>query len=108
MRSLIRLEGSRRSSRKDRRRRPSSSDSHVVSASMEELAAALEAVDPELPLEDVGHGLLPVFRRRRRYSPEFPQLLMLRRPPGVDVGVAIDIGPAFMHVGPEILERWAI
>jgi hypothetical protein len=70
--------------------------------------AALRGVDPDLPWNEVADSVLPVFRRRRAYPREMPAMLYLRRPPGVEVGVAVDIGPAYMHVDRSLLERWGI
>jgi hypothetical protein len=89
-----------------RTRHEVSSGSAIVSPSFDELMAAIRNVDPELPFNEVADGILPVFRRRRPYPKEMPALLYLRRPPGLDVGVAIDIGHAYMHVDERMLERW--
>lgn len=67
---------------------------------------AVHSVDPDLPWERFADAVLPVFRRRRPYPRQMPALVYQRRPPGVDVGVAIDIGPAFMHVDASLLDRW--
>src|SRR3954447_443397 len=91
-----------------RTRHQVSPGSPVVSASFDELMAAVRSVDPDLPWGDVADTVLPVFRRRRAYPREMPALLYLRRPPGLDVGVAIDIGAAYMHVDGAMLERWGM
>jgi hypothetical protein len=67
---------------------------------------AIREVDPQMAWEDVEGDLLPLFRRRRPYPRELPALHYLHRPPGVDVSVAIDIGPAFVHVDDALLGRW--
>src|SRR4051794_25095626 len=92
--------------RSRRSRHAASPGSQVVSPSFDELMAAIRAVDPDLPWSRVADAVLPVFRRRRPYPREMPALLYLRRPPGLDVGVAIDIGAAYMHVDGAMLARW--
>src|SRR4051794_17694884 len=94
--------------RSRRSRHAASPGSQVVSPSFDELMAAIRAVDPDLPWSRVADAVLPVFRRRRPYPREMLPLRYLRRPPGVDVGVAIDIGAAYMHVDGALLERWGI
>lgn len=85
-----------------------SQGSAVVSPSFDELMAAVRSIDPDRPWSQVADAVLPVFRRRRPYPREMPAPLYHRRPPGLDVGVAIDIGAAYMHVDGPMLERWGV
>jgi hypothetical protein len=80
----------------------------VVQASFEDIAAALRALDPDLPWADAAEALLPVFPRRRPLPGEAPPPIWLERPPGVQVGVAVDVGPAFLFVSEELLDRWGV
>lgn len=91
-----------------RTRHEVSPGSPVVSPSFDEVMAAVRRVDPDMPWDRVADAVLPVFRRRRPYPREMPALHYLRRPPGLDVGVAIDIGSAYMHVDAQMLERWGL
>lgn len=78
----------------------------MVSASYDEVLAAVRALDPDLPWSDVAPLLVPCFPRRRPMPfPDPP--LYLERPPGVRVGIGVDIGPAFLHVSQPLLERWS-
>lgn len=80
----------------------------VVSASLEEVTAAFRAMDPDLHWADLQGQLLPIFRRRRPMPYGSDPALYLERPPGVQVGIGVDIGPAFMHVGTGLLQSWEV
>lgn len=82
--------------------------SGVVSASMDEVIAAMRAVDADLRWEDLRGRLLPVFRRRRPFPEMGPPPLYLERPPGIEVGIGVDIGPAFMFVSGHLLDGWGV
>lgn len=78
----------------------------VVSPAYGEVLVAVRALDPDLPWRDVAPLLVPCFPRRRPMPfPEQP--VYLERPPGVRVGIGVDIGPAFLHVSEPLLERWS-
>ena len=80
----------------------------IVQASMEDILAAIQAVDPELPWSDAADAILPVFPRRRPMPLGVPDAVLVHRAPGLEVGMGIDIGPAFMYVSELLLERWAV
>ena len=70
--------------------------------------AALESVPRALDWPDVRDHIVPVFPRIRPYPEGMPEPLRVVAPPGVAVGFGIDVGPAFMSVSAELLERWPI
>lgn len=80
----------------------------VVSASVESVLAAIRAVDPDLPWNSVADALVPVFPRRRAMPRGMDDAVSLVRPPGLRVGIGIDIGPAFMYVVDGLLSGWGV
>ncbi len=80
----------------------------IVGPSRNEVRAAIEGVSLDAPWADVRAELRPIFIRRRPLPPGIERPLTVVRPPGVAVALGIDIGPAFMYVGPQILESWAV
>jgi hypothetical protein len=61
-----------------------------------------------LAWEDVADDVLPIFERATpsRYEHEPPARAVV--PPGVSVGFAIDIGPAFARISTGHLDRWPV
>ena len=80
----------------------------IVGPSREQVRTAMEALPSELSWTDLADGLRPVFVRRRPLPPGVERPLTVRRPPGVDVALGVDIGPAFMYVGNGMLESWSV
>jgi hypothetical protein len=80
----------------------------IVGPSREQVRSAMEALPPDLSWDELAHGLRPVFVRRRPLPPGVENPLTVRRPPGIDVALGVDIGPAFMYVGRGMLESWSI
>ena len=52
--------------------------------------------------------IIPVMPRIRPYPPGSPEPLRTMLAPGVAVQFAIDIGPAFMGVGPDLIRSWGV
>lgn len=81
---------------------------NIRSASVEDVLAALESA----PAPDDWAGLaplvVPMFQRLRPYDEAFPDALRALVPPGISVSIGVDVGPALMHVTPEIAEKWGI
>ncbi|HEU4573102.1 MAG TPA: hypothetical protein VFR93_10480 [Candidatus Limnocylindrales bacterium] len=73
---------------------------------LDELDEALRAFDKELPWPLVRSRLLPLLERVRPYPAGTPDPLRSLVPPGVMVSLGIDVGPAFIHVTRQILDRW--
>jgi hypothetical protein len=80
----------------------------IVGPSREQVRSAMESLSPELAWEDLADGLRPVFVRRRPLPPGVEKPLTVRRPPGIDVALGVDIGPAFMYVGKGMLDSWSV
>jgi hypothetical protein len=78
----------------------------VVSASLEEVLAAMEDVPEGLEWAELADQVVPIFQRVRPYPPGMPEQLRIVVPPGLSVGFGVDIGPAFLNVSPEMLEGW--
>jgi hypothetical protein len=80
----------------------------IVGPSREQVRTAMESLSPDLSWADLADGLRPVFVRRRPLPPGVEQPLTIRRPPGINVALGVDIGPAFMYVGAGMLESWSV
>jgi hypothetical protein len=79
---------------------------NVVSASLEEVLAAMETVPAGLEWNEVADQVLPLFQRVRPYPAGMPEQVRVVVPPGLTIGLGVDIGPAFLNVSPEMLESW--
>jgi len=93
------------------RREPELSVSYgngIVGPSREQVRSAVDALSPDLSWDELSDGLRPVFIRRRPLPPGVERPLTTRRPPGVDVALGVDIGPAFMYVGRGMVESWSV
>lgn len=80
----------------------------IVGPSREQVRSAVDALAPDLSWNELSDGLRPVFIRRRPLPPGVERPLTMRRPPGVDVALGVDIGPAFMYVGRGMVESWSV
>ncbi|MEP7379966.1 MAG: hypothetical protein ABI725_10450 [Chloroflexota bacterium] len=96
-------------SRRTRGRRPPQDESPaIISPRPEEVRAALDALTPELAWPELRDRLRPVFVRRRPLPPGMTKPLVKRLPPGLDVALGADIGPAFLYVSAQLLESWPV
>jgi hypothetical protein len=82
--------------------------SPIVTPHPAEVRAALEGLSPEMSWMDMRDGLRPVFIRRRPLPPGMSAPLIRHLPPGLDVALGVDIGPAFMYVSAPLLESWSV
>jgi hypothetical protein len=80
----------------------------VVSATPDEVLAALRRLDPELPWKKVRGQVLPVLPRVRPFPGPDLDLVRTVLPPGILVRFAIDIGPALTFIGSSLLGSWPI
>lgn len=80
----------------------------IVGPSREQVRSAVDALSPDFSWEELADGLRPVFIRRRPLPPGIERPLTVMRPPGVEVALGIDIGPAFMYVGRGMIESWCV
>jgi hypothetical protein len=83
-------------------------DAAIVSPRPEEVRAALDSLSPELAWPELRDRLRPVFVRRRPLPPGMTAPLIKRLPPGLDVALGADIGPAFLYISAQLLESWPI
>jgi len=93
---------------RERRRGPDQEESLIVTPHPAEVHAALEGLSPEMPWAELRDGLRPVFIRRRPLPPGMTAPVVRRFPPGLDVALGVDIGPAFMYVSAPLLESWTV
>ncbi len=80
----------------------------LVTASLDEVLEAIEAVPADLDWPTLADRVVPVFRRVRPYHPGQPEPLQVLVPPGLSVGFAVDMGPALLNVHPEMLKGWSL
>jgi hypothetical protein len=80
----------------------------VVSASLEDVMRAVSDQAPDLDWATVADNVIPVMPRIRPLPTGFPQPLRVVVEPGVAVGYAIDIGPAFMGIDSGLIRSWDI
>jgi hypothetical protein len=85
---------------------PVPGDPEVSAASVELVMGALEDLGEELPWSAVADRVVPLFQRIRPYPPGYPEPVRRMLPSGVSVTYGVDSGPAFIHVTPELLDRW--
>jgi hypothetical protein len=83
-------------------------DAAIVSPRPEEVRAALDSLSPELAWPELRDRLRPVFVRRRPLPPGMTAPLIKRLPPGLDVALGADIGPAFLYISAQLLGSWPI
>ena len=79
----------------------------VVTASPEELVAALEEIPKDLTWKWASSRVLPMLPRMRPWPGGSPEPLITVMPPGIAVGFGVDIGPGCMAVSAPLLESWS-
>ena len=82
--------------------------SGIVMQRPEEVRSALEGLSPDLPWPELRDQLRPVFIRRRPLPPGMTTPVVRRLPPGLDVALGADIGPAFLYVSAPLLDSWSV
>jgi len=80
----------------------------VIGPSRAEVRAAIELLPAELSWDAVRTRLRPMFVRRRPMPPGADRPLTFRVPPGVNVCLGLDIGPAFLYVGSAMSAGWPV
>jgi hypothetical protein len=80
----------------------------IVGPSKAEVRSAIEALPEELDWSSLQHGLRPVFVRRRPLPPGVERPVTFSVEPGLNVALGVDIGPAFLYVGANVLETWPV
>jgi hypothetical protein len=69
---------------------------------------ALGRLPPDLHWGAVSDLVVPMFIRRRPFPFETGTPVRMVLPPGVLTGFGVDIGPALLHVGEELLATWPV
>jgi hypothetical protein len=80
----------------------------VTTADVNEVMAAIEAVDLAAPWEEVAPRLRPALPRRRPLPPGTGDLPSQEFGPGIRTTLGLDIGPAMLFVGHEQLAGWGV
>lgn len=93
---------------RERRHAREHEESMIVTPHPAEVRAALEGLSPEMSWSELRDGLRPVFIRRRPLPPGMSAPVTRHMPPGLDVALGVDIGPAFMYVSTPLLETWSV
>lgn len=83
-------------------------DPIVSTAQVEDVVAAIEAVDLKAPWSEVAPDLRLTLPRRRALPPGSDGLPTRQFPPGISVGLGLDIGPAMLFVGHHQLLHWKV
>lgn len=90
------------------RRREHQDASGIVMPRPEDVRSALDGLSPDLPWPELRDQLRPVFIRRRPLPPGMTAPVVRRLPPGLDVALGADIGPAFLYVSAPLLDSWSV
>lgn len=80
----------------------------VRATSLDEVMEAVAGLDGDLAWAHVAARILPQFERVRPYHPGMPAHVVTMVPPGLPIGLAIDIGPGLVHVTLPIVEGWSM
>lgn len=75
---------------------------------MAEVLAAIDSVDLGAPWVELAPLVRPILPRRRPLPPMSGTLVSRQQPPGLTVGLGLDIGPAIVFVGSEQLSGWRV
>lgn len=78
----------------------------LVMATPEEVMAALDSVPVEPTWSQIAARVMPLLERVRPYPRETPARAQAFVPPGLTVGFGVGIGPAFITITTEMIERW--
>jgi hypothetical protein len=87
---------------------PSQDEPLVVTAGVEEVMQAVEALNLDAPWAEVAPNIRFALPRRRAMPPGIADLPTRDYPPGIRVGLGLDIGPAMLFVGSEQLIGWDV
>jgi hypothetical protein len=93
---------------RSRRRKSQAREPLVVGPSRATVRAAVESLSDDLRWEELCDGLRPVFVRRRPLPPGVEPPVTFKVRLGLTVALGVDIGPAFLYVGPNMLDSWPV
>jgi hypothetical protein len=74
----------------------------------EQILTAFTGFDPTAPWPVIAPRIVPTLKRARHPFPPEMAPLQINVPPGIWTGFGIDVGPAFSHVTPTLLDGWGI
>ena len=77
-------------------------------ATVEAVMQAIGTLPQDLTWQAMSTKVIPVLPRRRPMPPAGGPPFRVTLPPGVSVGFGIDIGPAFLVVGEDLLGGWPV
>jgi hypothetical protein len=100
---------------RSRRKRPRNKDypaldigNGIIQATPAAVLGALSRLPTDLDWSSVEEMVVPVFARRRPFPFETGTPVRVLLPPGVLTGFGVDIGPAVLHIGEDILATWPV
>jgi len=104
-----------REKRRERRRHRAGKDyetsdlgNGVLVATAEEVMRAMGSLPRDLEWTELAPSVIPVLPRRRPFPPIAGEPFRVTLPPGIPTGFGIDIGPAFLVVGEQMLAGWDV
>ncbi len=104
-----------RAKRRERRRHRAGKDyetddlgNGVLVATTEEVMRAMGSLPRDLEWTELAPSVIPVLPRRRAFPPIAGEPFRVTLPPGIPTGFGIDIGPAFLVVGEQMLAGWDV
>ena len=80
----------------------------MTTADVDEVVAAIEAVDLDAPWSEVAPDLRIALPRRRPLPPGVEDLPEREYPPGIRASLGLDIGPAMLFVSHQQLTGWDV
>src|SRR5512141_1042977 len=80
----------------------------VEVATAESVMRAVGSLPRDLDWGELAPSVIPVLPRRRPMPPASGQPFRVTLPPGISTGFGIDIGPAFLMIGAQLLAGWPI
>jgi hypothetical protein len=80
----------------------------VEVATAEAVMRAVGALPRDLDWDELAPSVIPVLPRRRPLPPASGEPVRVTLPPGIATGFGIDIGPAFLVVGTQLMAGWPI
>jgi hypothetical protein len=80
----------------------------VEVATAESVMRAVGSLPRDLDWDELAPSVIPVLPRRRPMPLASGEPFRVTLPPGISTGFGIDIGPAFLVVGTQLMAGWAI
>jgi hypothetical protein len=80
----------------------------MVQATPDAVFRAMGGLPPDLGWEEMAPNVIPILPRRRPMPAQAGAPFRVTLPPGIPTGFGIDIGPAFLVVGEQLLSTWPV